>query len=105
MTNFRHDYRDKDGIQRRVLLPSEAVNPDEGIPVSLEVDQLYQHMPLEFRVKLVDELWAVGLVEPCDFLKPGAPEKTRAALLAVVKYDVLNIQTIAKENCTNAKRS
>ena len=94
----RVDYFDKEGIQRRVLLPSDdGATPQEGIPVSLPVDQLYQHMPLKFRIALVEALWNVGLVEPEDFLQRTAPERIRAALMSVIKYDTMDIITLAQE--------
>lgn len=89
---------DEQGIERRVLLPHAGIDPREGIPVSLPVDELYQHMPIEFRQRLVQELLAVGLVEPCDFLKSGAVKLIQAAILAVVKNDVLSIISFAKES-------
>lgn len=91
------DYRDEFGIMRRVLLPAGA-SPQEGIPISLPVDELYGHMPIEFRQRLMEALWARELVEPRDFLRAGAAELIRSAWLSVVKYDVMDIQNLAKEN-------
>jgi hypothetical protein len=96
------EYRDTDGILRRVLAP-ETADPSEGVPLSLPVDELYWHMPLDFRQRLVKELWAVGLVEPKDFLAAGAAERIRAALLSVVKHDVFDIQKFAKESMSHAE--
>lgn len=95
------DFIDDEGIQRRVLLPDDtAASVDEGIPRSLRVDELYSTASLAFRVRLVQELWNRGLVEPCDFLRPEAPELIRSALLAAVKMDTFDILTFAKEGCT-----
>jgi hypothetical protein len=91
------DYVDGDGFRRRALVPDEAADPAEGIPVSLPVELLYQHMPLAFQIALVNELWAVGLVEPADFLRSDALPKIRAALLAVVRKDTLDILNLARE--------
>jgi hypothetical protein len=92
------EYRDSEGIMRRVIVPSDdGANPEEGIPVSLQVDLLYEHMPLPFRQRLTDALWAQGLIEPADYLRAGAAEKIRAAWLSVVRYDVLDIQNLARE--------
>lgn len=93
------DYTDALGIPRRVLLPDEAsgIDPSEGIPLSLDLDDLYAHMPPDFLRRLYTELWARGLVEPQDYLRPGAADLFMAALRAVVKYDALNAIALAKE--------
>ena len=91
------DFTDERGLKRRVLLPDTGGDPNEGIPVSLDVGTLYRHMPPEFIVRLTDALWAQGLIEPRDFLAAGAPERIRAALLATVKSDTMDIITLAKE--------
>lgn len=93
------DYTDEFGIKRRVLLPVGDTNVREGIPISLDLDTLYAHSPIEYRRNLTDELWARGLIEPCDFLKPGADDLIRASLLAVAKRDTFDIKTLAREAC------
>ncbi len=98
----RADYHDQDGIQRRVELPIGSTSYTEGVPVSLDADRLFPQCSPDFRRKLVAELWARGLVEPCDFMKAGAPELIRAALLACVKSDVLDIITLANNECRRA---
>lgn len=95
----RVDYTDKEGIKRRCLIPDGITDYREGIPVSLAVDSLYLHCSLEFRRALVDELWARGLVEPCDFKRPGAAELITAALRSAIKHDALNIISLASEEC------
>lgn len=102
--NIKMDYVDREGIQRRVLLPEGDHNVQEGIPLSLMVDSLYSHCPVEYRVRITDELWARGLIEPCDFIKPGASELIRSAILAAVKSDVLDIITLATKECTRDGR-
>ncbi len=91
------DYEDATGIPRRVLVPSEAngIDPSEGIPLSIDLSELYGHMPAAFQKRLYDNLFAQGLIEPADYLQPSAPERIRAALLATVKYDVMDILTAA----------
>ena len=91
------DYVDERGIRRRVLLPKEGLDPAEGIPLSLDIAQLYSHMPPEFLVRLSEALFARGLVEPADFFKPGAHEQTRDAVLDVTRYDALSIISLAKQ--------
>lgn len=93
------DYTDDQGIKRRVLLPVGDTNVREGIPLSLDIDSIYPHCPVEYIRNLTDELWARGLIEPCDFKKPGAPELIRSALLAVAKRDTLDILNLANEAC------
>lgn len=97
MGSTRVDYTDAEGIKRRVLLPEEGIDPVEGIPISVPVDTLYQHMPLSFRIRLIEALWVVGLIEPDDFLRLGAADQIRAALLSVVKHDTMDILSMAKE--------
>lgn len=93
------DYITKDGIMRRVQIPdSGAVNLDEGIPISLHVDDLYPHTSIDFRRELVNQLWDMGLIEPKNFLQPGATEKIRAVLLSIIKHDALSIVSFAKES-------
>jgi hypothetical protein len=96
---IKADYVDENGIQRRVELPAGATNYHEGIPVSLDVDRIFAHCSIDFRRNLVAELWAHGLVEPCDFLVAGAPEKVRSAIQACVKLDTLDILTLASSEC------
>ncbi len=98
MKTISIDYRDELGIDRRVLVPEDdGANPSEGVPLSLDVDSLYEHMPVKFRQQLIKELWARNLIEPTDFLRPGAAELIRAALLSVVKRDTMDILNLARE--------
>jgi hypothetical protein len=98
MNTTRVDYVDSDGIKRRVLLPSDdGLDPAEGIPVSVPVDALFEHMPVAFRRALVDALWNNGLIESVDFLRKDAPDKIRASLLSVVKHDTMDILNLARE--------
>jgi hypothetical protein len=84
---------------RRVLIPANVTDYAEGIPISLPVDNLFRECAVEYRRSLIEELWARGLVEPCDYLKPGAPELITAALRAVNKRDALDIISLASEDC------
>lgn len=93
------DYEDRDGIKRRVLIPEGMIDYSEGIPVSLSVDSLYRHCPIEYKKVLTEELWARGLIEPCDYLLPGAAELITAAIRAAVKHDALDIVSFAREDC------
>lgn len=93
------DYIDKDGIQRRVLIPAGVSDYSEGIPVSVPVDSLYQHCSIEFRRAIIEELWARNLIEACDFKRPGAGELITAALRSVIKHDALDIISLAREDC------
>jgi len=89
------DYLDEQKIKRRVLVPVGA-DPSEGIPLSLDVDQLYADCSLEFRQRLVAELWAVGLIEKKDFDNPNAGVLIRSALLAAIKSDTVMIINFAR---------
>lgn len=96
------EYTDERGVKRLVLLPDDVTaNPAEGIPLDLDVETLYPHMPAHFGARLKAELWARGLIQPSDYLSPGATEKIRAALLAVVKEDTMSILALAKERASN----
>lgn len=91
------DYTDGDGLQKRVALPPGNKAYEEGIPVSLDLDQLYGDCPLSFRKRLADELFARGLKEPTDFVRPGAAELVRAAVLGAVRRDALDIIGLARK--------
>ena len=92
------DYTDSEGRKRRVLIPDGAdIKPEEGILVSLDLDEVFPDAPADFLAKLHNELWARGLVEPQDFLKAGAPEEYKRALLAVIRLDFARIRQLANE--------
>lgn len=93
------DYADKDGIKRRVFIPDGITDYSEGIPASLDVSVLFPDFPVEYIRRLTDELWARGLIEPCDYVKPGAPELIAAALRSAIKVDALSIVTLAHKDC------
>ena len=91
------------GINQVVLIPEGETDASLGIPISLDLSTLYPHMPPAFVSALTGELHTRGLVEPCDYLKPGAAELYRAALLSVIKHDFLSVQTLAKEVCNHGR--
>ena len=96
------EYTDERGVKRLVLLPDDsAADASEGIPLDLDVETLYPHMPPAFTARLKAELWARGLIQPRDYLAPGAAEKVRSALLAVVKQDTMSILALAKERISD----
>lgn len=91
------EYTDSSGIPRKVLVP-EGADPtyaEEGIPYSLDVSTLYPNDP-NFSARLTRALWALGLVKPDDFLKPGAPEKVSRALAEARRADTFDIMTLAE---------
>lgn len=90
------EYRDRDGIRRRVLIPATGGDPSEGIPISVPVDRLFSHCPVEWRRSLIDELWARGLVEAADFKRAGANELIQGALRSLIKHDTLSIIDFVK---------
>lgn len=96
----RTDFTDNDGLKRRVLLPAGVTEYDEGIPLSVDADRLYMDCSINFRRRLVEELWARNLIEPCDYMKPGAAELVRAAISAATKADTLDILTLASKECS-----
>lgn len=96
------DYVDKHKIKRRVQVPDTgAVNLEEGIPISLHLDELFPEAPIEFRRELINQLWDMGFIVPNDFLQPGAADRIRAVLLSVVKHDAMSIQAYAREVLNN----
>jgi len=91
------DYVDASGIPQRVLVPEGSTDLEAGIPLSLDISSLYNHMPPQFVVDLSKALHAQGLVTPKDYFQPGASDRYKAALLMVIRHDFTNLQTIAKQ--------
>lgn len=89
------------GIPTRVLVPEGSSNLEAGIPVSLDISKLYEHMPLDFVVKFTAALHAQGLVKPQDYFERGAADRYKAALLMVIRQDFLSIQALAKQELAN----
>ena len=94
---------DSAGIPRVALLPKSETDPSMGIPVSLDISPLYSHMPPEWLRDFTVALHAQGLIKPADFFQPGAADRYKAALLAVIRHDFLSIQALAKENMQRGK--
>lgn len=93
------DTKTEEGLPVRVMVP-EGIDPSEGIPVSMPLDEIYGDLPSEFRERLYNELWARGLVSPSDYLKPGADQKFKSAIMAIIRVDWRLIVQKAQE-CTN----
>lgn len=91
------NYVDASGIPSRVLVPEGATDLSAGIPVSLDISELYAHMPPQFVVDFTTALHAQGLVKPSDYFERGAADRYKAALLMVIRHDFLNIQALAKQ--------
>lgn len=94
-------YTTPEGVPTRVLVPEGATDLSAGIPVSLDVSKLYEHMPHDFVVQFTEALHAQGLVKPSDYFQPGASDRYRSALLMVIRHDFLNIQALAKQELEN----
>lgn len=98
------EYTDYEGIPHRVAIPEgEDIPPEQGIPVSLDLDMLYEDLPVEFRKKLYVNLWQAGLITACDYTQPGASETFRRAFLAVIRSDFMDVLTLAREVCNNER--
>ena len=97
LLNVEKDYVDAAGVPTRVLVPEGSTDYSAGIPVSLDISGLYDHMPPEFVVQFTKALHAQGLVKPADYFEPGASDRYRSALLMVIRSDFLNIQALAKQ--------
>lgn len=96
-----HTYTDNAGITRVVLLPEGEADVTRGIPVSLDVSELFDHAPPGFSTTLQRKLADRGLLRPQDYLKPGAGTLIQAALLATIKQDAMAIIAYAREQVTN----
>lgn len=93
----RKTIEDDEGIPQIVLLPEGETDVKLGIPVSLNLRGLYPHMPAEFVRSLTINCHAQELIEPADFMKPGAAERFRSAMLSVIRHDFLSVQSYIKE--------
>lgn len=91
------------GIPQTVIVPPGEPDLSTGIPVSLDVSPLYEHMPEAFQRELVKALRAQGLVKAADYFQPDAGIRFRAAMLSVIRHDFLNVQTLAKEEMTDVR--
>lgn len=94
------DTEDRSGLPIRVLVPND-VPTSEGIPVSMPLDDLFGHLPVEFRKMLYNRLWERGLVEPSDYLKPEAGNLYKATIMSIIRVDFLQLRTIAEEMLHN----
>lgn len=94
---------DPAGIPRVSLVPKGETDMTKGIPVSLDLAPLFGHMPDAFQADLTAALHAQGLVKAADYFQPGASDRFRAAMLTVIRYDFLNVQTLAKEEISHAR--
>lgn len=87
---------DESGVPKVVMVPEGFTNLEAGIPVSLDISSLYEHMPHQFVVEFTAALHEMGLVKPQDYFQPGAADRYKQALLMVIRHDFLNIQALAK---------
>lgn len=90
-------YTNPDGVQSVVLVPEGSENLAAGIPVSLDISQLFEHMPKEFVVSFTAALHEQGLIKPADYFQAGASDRYKAALLMVIRNDFLSIQALAQK--------
>lgn len=98
----KQTFIDGEGISKVVLLPPGETDVRTGIPVSLDVSPLYEHMPPGFNRALHEALHAQGLIEPADYFKTGAADRFKAAMLTVIRHDFLSVQALAKQEMTDA---
>lgn len=99
------DFNDKDGVKRRVLVTDESTPPEQGIPLSIQLDEELRkrgNSP-DFIRRLYTELSARGLITPSDFLRAESSMLIRSALLSTIQVDSQILQSIAKEQSTNGK--
>lgn len=77
--------------------PAPAEKKKAAGPERVDLNTLYAHMPPDFVEALEKALEGQGLIVPEDFQRRDALEKTRAALLSVVRNDALNIIALAQK--------
>jgi len=97
-------YNDEHNIPRVVMLPRGETDPTLGIPASLDLTPLYGHLSAEFQARLYAGLHARGLVEPKDYLKSGAAEAFRAAMLSAIKHDFTSVLSLVQEELKHHAR-
>lgn len=85
----KKSFKDDDGINRLSVVPSEYEDAKLGVPADVydTLDEFYQECPKEFRTRLYDMLWQVGLKEPSDFLLPDVGNKYKQALRHAIASD------------------
>lgn len=99
----RKTYTDDTDIPRVVLVPAHETDLKKGIPLSLDLTELFGHMPQEFQRAFYKALHAQGLVEPKDYFQRDAAERYRRALISVIKHDFLSIQALANEELQHGR--
>lgn len=88
----RVDMTGRDGAPRRVLV-KEGQHPEVGIPL-LDLSAL--ELPEDIEALLRQELWARGICEYADALRPGAAEDIAGALRATFKAAASSIVLISQ---------
>lgn len=92
------DYVDSSGVKRREETVDQSAPLGEGIPRSVQLEELLERGVSESTLKtLYTELHARGLIEPADFLKPHAIRDIQSALMGTLKLDAGAIQRLAKD--------
>lgn len=88
----RVEYKDEDGRKFLVEVPDGFEDmPESGISIGPpELTDL--NLPLELEVKLNNQLFDRKLFTPADVRR--RPEEIRAALMAVLRLDVLRIRSL-----------
>ena len=92
----RQSYKDDAGVPRVVFVPA-GEDPKMGIPASLDLSELFGHMPKAFQTEFYEALHAQGLIEPADYFKPDSADRYARALRSVIKHDFLSVQAIAQK--------
>lgn len=101
------DYTDNNGIQRRALLPDESTPPEQGIMLSVYLDEELQKrgFSIELIKRLYAELFVRGVVTHEDYLRAESPTLIRSAVLSAIQVDVQVLQDIARSQQRNATDS
>lgn len=86
------EYTATDGTKRLVLVDGGTL-PEQGIPL-LDLGPL--GLPEDIEQRLIEHLWARGIREYRDVLKPNSAEVIASAIRAAVKVAVSEIKTLAQ---------
>ncbi len=91
----RINYKDEEGRKYLVDLPEECQDmPETGIVVGPpDLDEL--NLPIEYEVKLNNQLFDRKIFSPADVRQ--RPKDIEAALKAIFHIDVLKIKSLYKE--------
>jgi hypothetical protein len=94
MTTKKVSATDEAGNTHDVLIdPNVTVDPSEGLPYSVRLEEL--GLPAPLLKRLYSELRGRGLTEPAQLLRSDASHNITLALMSAFQIDAQVIQSIA----------